>query len=221
MRFMRYFLLIFSVINPMENPAPQLVRKYSCCPEKFGYRFIKMNDQVEGCEDIILADFEESKECSDDMPVRIKSCLFKRLLIELKNNPTVQAQESRLRLIDRITTGRIVVGDEYTQLSQKDMSHRFFANFSGRRFQDDITMTIQGQVVRPFFLEGNFCIHEFKSILSSFEHEHQEMLFGEEVSQKFKEVRPFPSLLALASRVITENQITGSVPQDLQGLIKR
>lgn len=75
------FCIFFNCASGMENPTPiSGARKYSCCPEKFGYHFVQMNAGLQGRENIHLCDLEGSKTGSDNARVTIGNPFFINIL---------------------------------------------------------------------------------------------------------------------------------------------
>lgn len=230
-RFLWLFLPATLLISAMELPIPSSVRKYACCPEKFGYHFMRMDDGLEGRESIHLGDFEETKACGDDECVVIRSCLFKRLIVELYSMANEHAQESFLRLLDRMRKGEIAIGPEHTHLSHKDMCHGFFSHLQG--YKDGtlgskaslITLALRGWLILPFFLELDdkpSCIHRFKSIMYQYPAHQGDMLFGSALEQEFASLKPLPSLRALAAQAIAPKDKQNArkfMPEELKRLI--
>lgn len=211
----------------MQNPAPELsqVRKYSCCPEKFGYHFVQMNGNQDGRENIHLTDFEETKACSDDERVVIRSCLFKRLMVELSSMANVRAQESLKILINRLQTGEIAINAENAYLSHKDICHRFFSHLRGCKQGTFASIVLHGWLIQPFFLNVDdkpSCIHQFRSIMYQYPAEQKEKLFGSVVEQEYMPLKPLLSLKALAAQAIAakdKQNARESVPGELKHLL--
>lgn len=219
-----WFLLFFaSFVFPMEQPAPSVsgAKKYSCCPQKFGYHSVQMDPDIEGRENIHLSDFEESKECSDEAKVRIRNALFKRLMVDLSKSEDEHARESFAGLIERLQKGVIVMGEYYTHLTHKDICHRIFSHLPAHKDADCTQLVLQSGIVQLYFISTNIsgCIHQLNTIMYEYLTDEREILFGASLDQEFAAIKPFPSLSALAAKTLNDHHMHANVPQHLQHLL--
>jgi hypothetical protein len=209
-----------TLVVAMENPLEFCpVLKYSCCPDDFGYCYIRMD----GDRKIVLhCDFQDTINLEDEhCQMEIRNRLFKCLLIELSYKNTPQAQQSFQSIIERLRTGRIRMSQDgdggFTRLTRKDFFHRLLAHLPGFMDGDPIVFVSNWSVGLIFCP----CIHRIESFGYRFTTSHEQYIFSNQMSQQFESIKPFPSLMALASRVIIKNHITGSVPKELESLLKR
>lgn len=220
MNFTWYLMMAVHCIAAMQNPVGvSEVSKYSCCSHDFGYHPLGMD----GTRQIVYpCDLEETRSLEDEVcQMEIRNRLFKCLLVELSFKDTPQAKQSFESLIQRLRMGRIRMSEGgdggYTKLTRKDFFHRILAHLPGH-IDTDPYVFVRDWSVGLIFVP---CIHRIESFGYKFTTEHEQYIFSDELQQQFESIKPFPSLMALASRVIIEKRITGWVPQELQNLIKR
>lgn len=233
MRIWWCFLHVTLIVSAMDAPLmmqPEL-RKYSCCPDKFGYRFIKMDDNIASRRLVYFCDFEETRVCDGEILSReVYNPVFKRLMFELSCRNTFEARESFEQLVERLRTGRIQINANYTKLSNKDLLHRLLAHLPACLDDDadnEIKILLGDEYIKLSFIGylEMTCIHNCNSkVTVCFEGGRQYKFDDLEpsVNQAFSALKPFPSLTSLAAQALSaqdKQRALAVLPQDLHSLL--
>lgn len=217
-------MIIHSKAFAMEaHPSiPYEIKKYSCCPDDFGYQFKGMDPVVEDKELVYLCDFEQTRNSSDELFFSLNNVLFKRLMLELSYSATPQARASYKQLIDRLLWGLIKMDSVDTSLSHKDMYHRILSHLPGCKSGMLTDILLRNHSIGLIFTP---CIHHFTAIPCTYIADKETKIFGNLAQEEFEQriFRPVPSLLSLCVPVVKihrNEQALTILPQELKLILQ-
>ncbi|CAN5193961.1 hypothetical protein BH09DEP1_BH09DEP1_5130 [soil metagenome] len=225
------FLLSFISTAAMDAPPQRyVIKKYSCCPDNFGYAtFPNIPTFITNREAVRLTTFEETRQCDDThYSVKIPTEFLARLLIEVSKDQTPHAIECVRQFRLRFFEGKIKQDGPFHFIALKDLAHRLLPYLACTVDTDleDANNKNWKIAVNNSLVEVRFdpCVHKVISLEYLYATDIEEHLFGVSTHQEFATLtqpKLVPTLLAICLNVISQNSRydTSRLPQELRDQI--
>ncbi len=209
----------------------QIIRKYTCCPNEFGYLEVQNYDFIFLNKPPIktyMCGFDSADFNDESYTVSCKSTDIKLLVSEVARIKTPQAGKSFKEIMDKVAAKKIILDQDEAWITHKDLVYRLIShlNISGKEFESGRKFTYCSSHGFICFFCAEPCIHAIKKFKIEYLLAYAEKLsfVKEETELNYKKLfKQVPSLVDLTLKCVASHKTEDEcefLPQELKERLK-